>query len=268
MTDQEPQATVVLASTSRSADAGHLSAADLVAIAHNADVDFRLVGGNAISLLVWAHDAADLVPDRETNDADMGVRSEAVGAGPLIEALQANDYKQTHGNRFARTLDHDGTPLTLEIDVLIPSYSDRMETNQPFGDLVVDAIPGLGVAIARPPVIVEVETRLTTGEHLTYVAPLPEPVSALCMKAYAYQGRFADRDAFDIWRLLEVANKLELDQAAWPKGASGRATAEILHSHFGKPSAMGPAKATRDKGLQARIRALVLRQVPAPEGKS
>ncbi len=45
-----------LASTSRSADAGHLSAADIVTIAGDAGIDFRLVGGNAISLLVWVHE--------------------------------------------------------------------------------------------------------------------------------------------------------------------------------------------------------------------
>ncbi len=136
--------------------------------------------------------------------------SKAVGAAPLVEALRARNYTQTQGNRFVRTVEHDGATLDLEIDVLVPAYGDRMESNQDFGELVVDAIPGLSVAITRDPTLVQVTARLTTGVVVTYTVPLPEPISALCMKAYAYVGRFAQRDAFDIWRLLEVARKVGL----------------------------------------------------------
>lgn len=257
-------ARVTLASTSRSADAGHLSAADVVSIARDAAIDFRLVGGNAISLLVWTHDASDLVPGRETNDADLGAPSGAAGAASLVGALISNGYRQTQGNRFTRTVHHDGATLDLEIDVLIPSYSDHLRTNQPFGELVVDAIPGLSTAIARQPTRVEVTARLTTGDEVIYTVALPEPISALCMKAYSYRWRLAQRDAFDIWRLLEVAFKLGLTQSDWPKGATGRATAEILHTHFGSPASRGPAVATDATAIQARIRALVLSVVPRP----
>jgi len=137
-----------------------------------------------------------------------------------------------------------------------------LESNQPFGDLVVDAIPGLSTAIARRPTVVHVITTLTTGVELAYTVPLPEPISALCMKAYAYRWRFAERDALDIWRVLEVARKVGLTVADWPKGATGRATARILHTHFGTPAARGPAMATADKAMQTRIRALVLAVVP------
>lgn len=174
----------------------------------------------------------------------------------------SNGYRQTQGNRFSRSVDHDGAALDLEIDVLIPSYTDHLESNQPFGDLVVDAIPGLSTAIARRPTVVHVITTLTTGVELAYTVPLPEPISALCMKAYAYRWRFAERDALDIWRVLEVARKVGLTVADWPKGATGRATARILHTHFGTPAARGPAMATADKAMQTRIRALVLAVVP------
>ena len=255
---------VTLTSTSRSADAGHLSAADIAAIAREAGIEFRLIGGNAISLLVWAHHATELVPGRETNDADLGVPSEAIGAAGLIGALTNRHYQQTEGNRFVRTVEHDGATLELEIDVLVPAYGDRMESNQPFGDLVVDAIPGLAVAIARAPTLVHVTAQLTTGTDVRYAVPLPEPISALCMKAYAYRWRFAQRDALDIWRLLEVARKLGLSQQTWPAGASGRVASQILHQYFGMPASTGPAAATADPAQQTRIRALVLSIVPRP----
>ena len=260
----KPTSAVTLASTSRSADAGHLCAADIARIAHDANIEFRLVGGNAISLLVSVHDVAHLVPGRETNDADLGVPTEAAGARSLVEAMVEHGYEQTQGNRFARVVEHAGDPLTLEIDVLVPSYSDRMVNNQPFGELVVDAIPGLSVAIAREPTQVQVATTLTTGEQLSYGVPLPDPVSALCMKAYAFRWRHAQRDALDIWRLLEVAHHVPLSPTDWPKGASGRETAAILHTHFGAAGGKGPALATHDKTSQTRIRALVNALVPRP----
>ncbi|MBC9819737.1 hypothetical protein [Terrabacter sp. MAHUQ-38] len=259
-----PKATVRLASTSRSADAGHICTADIAKIAEDAGLEFRLVGGNAVSLLVWLHGASDLVPHRETNDADLGVPPQTTGAQSLVEAMVRAGYQQTEGNRFRRVTEHAGTPLQLEIDILIPSYSDRMETNRPFGELVVDAIPGLSVAIARPPTLVEVMTTLTTGEDLRYTVPLPDAISALCMKAYAYRWRYAQRDALDIWRLLEVARQISLTPADWPKGASGKETARILHAHFGTIASGGPALATRDKSSQTRICALVAALVPPP----
>lgn len=251
-----PVAQVTLASTSRASDAGHLATADIASIATDADIDFRVVGGNAVSLLVWVTGVGELVPDRETNDADLGVPAQMAGADALLAATVRAGYQRTAGNRFARELQHDGYTMTLEIDVLIPSYTDRMESNQPFGDLVVDAIPGLSLAMARRPTLVQVEARLTTGTEISYTVPLPDPISALCMKAYAYRWRSAERDALDIWRLLEVARKIGLGPADWPKSASGQETATI-HALFAVPGSTGPAQASPHKANQTRIRALV-----------
>lgn len=264
MTDSSKpsRSSVTLASTSRSADAGHLCTADVVAIARSADVEFRLVGGNAVSLLVWAHGGAGLAPDRETNDADLGVPAQTIGAHDLVEAMIQAGYSKTEGNRFQREAHHGRSTLLLVIDVVIPSYTGRMETNQPFGELVVDAIPGLAIAIARPPMLVDVTTTLTTGEELTYSVPLPDVISALCMKAYAFAGRYARRDALDIWRLLEVARQLQISSTEWPRGASGMETARILHTHFGTVSSGGLALASSNTASQTRIRALVGALVP------
>ena len=256
---------VALPSTGRAADAGHLAAADIAAIAQDAGLDFRLIGGNAISLLVSVHGVTGLVPDRETNDADLGVPAQAVGAAGLVQAMTQAGYKKTEGNRFARAAERDDSSLTLEIDILIPSYSNRMENSQPFGELMVDAIPGLSVAIARPPTLVEVSATLTTGAQISYTVPLPDPAAALCMKAYAYRWRNEERDALDIWRLLEVVYAVCGSTSAWPKGATGRETAQILHTFFGTFTSAGPAQATADKAAQTRIRALVAQVVPKPE---
>lgn len=253
---------IILASTSRAMDAGHLAAADIEAITRTAQIESRLVGGNSISLLVWAYGMTGTVPDRETNDADLGVPALAAASEELVDALQRCGYEQAQGNRFIRDVDHDSGQLTLTIDVLIPSYSGRLETNQPFGDLSVDAIPGLSVAIARPAILVEVTTTLTTGENLTYEVQLPNPIAALCMKAYAYRWRFADRDAIDIWRLLEVVRAAGFTKDDWPAGVVGRDSSKVLRDHFATPKGGGVVAATKEAAEQTRIRALVQSLVP------
>lgn len=259
---------VYLASPSRSADAGHLASADIAKIASEAGIEFRLVGGNAVSLLTWVHGATGLAPDRETNDADLGVPAQAVGADPLLEALLRHEYHQVDGNRFSKEIDHGGSRLDLQIDILVPSHSGLIVNNHPFGDLVVDAIPGLAVAIARPPTPLRVSATLTTGEELGYEIQLPDVIAALCMKAYAYRWRSSERDALDIWRLLEIAQHLKMSTSNWPAGASGLDTAKILHRHFGQVASAGTGKAAVDRAAQARIRALVAAIVPPPSAGS
>lgn len=83
------------------------------------------------------------------------------------------------------------------------------------------------------------------------------------MKAYAYRWRLADRDALDIWRLLETANHAGLTIEDWPRGVTGREAAAILHQHF-TGTAGGVAQATSDRTAQARIHALLTRLVPTP----
>lgn len=261
LADHTHPSELVLSSPSRAIDAGHLAAADIAAVADAIGADYRLIGGNAISLLVWCHGASHLVPPRETADADLGAPPEVVAAPGLIGHLAGRGYRQEGGNRFLRTLDHGGHDLTVMIDVLAPSYGSAMKNNRPHGELFVDEIPGLGLAIAREPTTVAVRATLTTGADLHYTINLPELLSALCMKAYAYRWRLADRDALDIWRLLETANHAGL--TGWPNGVTGREAAAILHQHF-TSAAGGVTQATPDRTAQARIRALVTRLVPKP----
>lgn len=61
---------VIVVSTSRAADAGYRTLADLSDIADNLGVDYRIVGGHMVTLLVAAHGVSNSVPMRETLDAD------------------------------------------------------------------------------------------------------------------------------------------------------------------------------------------------------
>lgn len=248
---------------SRAGDAGYLAAADVGAIAAELEAAYRLVGGNAVSLLVAAHQVGDRTPQRETADADFAATYDVVADPRLVPALRGRGYRQVEGNRFVRP---HGLPTgagtvagswELVVDVLAPSYLGRLVPNQTHGDLVVDEVPGLTLALGRPPTEVAVQVRLTTGHELTAQLLLPDVVSALCLKAYAYRGRLTDRDALDLWRLLEAAEAAGVTAANWPTEPSASAAADVLRQFFGRPGAAGLRQATVRAAEQTRLRALV-----------
>lgn len=210
---------LVLVSTGRASDASFLAAADLAEIAGRLDVPYRLIGGNAVSLLVAVHGVDDLVPARETADADFGAEPRVVADPRLVQALLDRGYRQPEGNRFTRThtlptlAGAATTDRDLVVDVLTPSYQSRLVTNQPHGTLVVDEVPGLHLALARPGTTVTIQVRLTSGHVVDARLVVPDVVSAICLKAYAYDGRLFARDAVDLWRLLEAVRAAGISAA-------------------------------------------------------
>lgn len=64
---------LILASTSRSEDAGYLVLADVASVAEGLDADYRLVGGHMVSILVALHKVTD-VPSRRDGRCGPGCR--------------------------------------------------------------------------------------------------------------------------------------------------------------------------------------------------
>lgn len=250
--------TLELLSTSRATDGAWLAAADIAAIAGDLGAEYRLIGGNAVTLLTHFHGVAGRVPERETADADMGVGMQVCGDPALLAALLDRSYVRPDGSRFLRK---DGEH-ELAIDVLAPSYDGTMVSNQEAGDMVVDAVPGLGLALAMPAVRLDVAVTLSGGRRIAFQLSLPDVRAALALKAYAYRGRLADKDAVDIWRLLEAAHAAGYGRDEWPKGVEARDGGAYLKSYFGVAGSRGPSRASSDRGTQARIRALVSALVP------
>jgi len=251
---------VTLASNSNAEDAAWLAVADVAAVATDLNIDYRLIGGNSVALLVHVHNATTQVPARATADADMGASFEVCSDPRLVPALTALGYDRQSGNRFIRS---QGT-RALVIDVLAPSYLGRLRSNQTHGDLVVDEIPGLLDALRLPSVHVAASVNLTDTTRLDVHVPLPDVRAALVMKAHAYAGRLSDNDALDIWRLLQSASNAGYTAADWPTGSTARDAAVLLHRHFAAPSSSGPRRATPNRTNQARIRALIVEVVPNP----
>lgn len=251
-----------LHSTSRAADGAYLAAIDVAEVANEHALEYRIVGGNAVTLLTVVHRVDHLVPGRETADADFGAPFPVVADPRLPAGLAARGYDRVEGNRFQRMRPDGKGELLLVVDVLAPSYEYRLKPNQRHGGLVVDEVPGLPLALARPPTTVALDLTLTGGERLSAVIRLPDVVAALCLKALAYQGRMQARDALDIWRLLEAAHAAGFTADRWPAGATATATARIIRQHFATPAASGSRNATGSPAQQARVRALALQVIP------
>jgi hypothetical protein len=179
----------------------------------------------------------------------------------LVTTLEQRGYAQVGAaNRFERV----EATLPLAIDVLAPSFTGRLETNQQHGALVVDEIPGLNFALQRPAVDLNLELRLTDERTLRTTVAVPDPLAALCLKALAYGSRYAARDALDVWRLLEVAHAAGLRAAEWPTSPTPTDAASALHTAFNEAPAAGLRDVSRDTGIQTRVRALVV-AVAAPQ---
>jgi hypothetical protein len=244
--------TLVLASSSRSEDAGFLALADVDAVARQLGADYRLVGGHMVSILVALHGVND-VPHRETNDADLGAEFSVVADQRLIHALADLGYiRPSASNRFVR---HVGDELNAVIDVLAPSYTGKHEPNQQHGSLVVDEIPGLGYALATAPAMVEIEARLTTGDTVRTTSQPPAPLPATCLKLLAWNSRHAAKDAEDIWRLLAVCHAAGVGPDDWPDSATPRDALTAL-KRFAAIDSIGLRHLSADRATHARIRAL------------
>lgn len=255
----------MLASTSRAADGGYLALSDLAEIAAAMDVNYRIVGGHMVTLLVAAHGVAHQVPLRETTDADFGALPQVIGDPRLPRALRERLYTTSDAaNRFTRRQRCDEGVLDLVIDILAPSYQGRLVSNQQHGNLVVDEIPGLAFALNRPATTVDLRVRLLSGGDVSMLLALPDLTSALCIKALAYRGRYADKDAVDLWRLMNAAYAAGLRSETWPTTATARAAAKVLGQFLGRPGAAGLKQASRQPADQARMRAMVKTVVGLP----
>ena len=121
-------------STSRAGDGGYCGCR-FAEIAAELNIDYRLIGGNAVSLLAAIHDVTDLVPGRETARCRLRRRYAVVADPRLAKALAARGYAAVAGNRFTRvcSLPSIGVAAAaswdLAVDILTPSYRSHMLTS-------------------------------------------------------------------------------------------------------------------------------------------
>ena len=244
-----------LVAASRAEEAGYLALADIAALAERTSFDYRIVGGQMVSLHIAASGADDPAL-RQTLDADVGVEQQVAGDPTLVEGLSELGYEQPEAaNRFVRTAVGG---QRLVVDLLAPSYDSRMHTNRRHGQMTVDEIPGLSFALAHPGERHALNVQLLDGSVLDFVTVIPEITAALCVKALGYANRLAAKDALDVWRLLVAYRERIPAPEPWSEtGVQGDAAA-ILRRDFAQVSGKGVRAASDSRVGQAQIRALVL----------
>lgn len=244
-----------LHSTSRAEDAGFLAVRDTAAVARDAGLEYRIVGGQMVRLHVALAGVAEPTV-RVTLDADLGVAAASARNPALVAGLESLGYtRPTASNRFIRTTEEG---LDLVIDVLAPAWGRRMVSNQQYGDITLDEIPGLSLALARPSEPIELTIVLLDGTSVSFDLVIPDITSALCLKALGWSNRHAAKDAVDVWRLLRAYRQRIPDPTAWRKSGVQGDAAAILRNDFTRPAGLGVRAASTERADQAEIRALTL----------
>jgi hypothetical protein len=148
--------------------------------------------------------------------------------------------------------------LNLAIDVLAPAWDRRLVPNQKHGDIVLDEIPGLSLALAQPGEQLDLIAAMLDGTATSFSVVIPEITSALSVKALGWSSRMAAKDAVDVWRLLRAHRQRIHEPTAWRDSGVLRDTTTVLRQDFARPAGSGVRAATTDRDEQAEIRALTL----------
>jgi hypothetical protein len=276
MVADAPLSRLALSVGSVADDLGFVALADLSqAIGERTD-DYRVIGGHMVTLLAarWRL-GADLY--RETGDADLGVPPVVVRDHHLLDRLKALGYEQVAGNRFARAMADipvtvagaQNAPRQAIVDVLVPAYTSRARQNVKISeDLFTTEVPGLAVALRRPPVTIALELHRLNGETLRATLPLPDEMSALVLKSLATRVRAKNTDTTDIWRCLEIGFAAGVAPLDFVRGVRIEA-AGIIRALFARRGGAGMTALVAERRLSeqaadqrfTRIRALITRVV-------
>jgi len=247
---------LAIAAASRAEEAGYLALHDISALAADSGIDYRIVGGQMVGLHVRAAGADEPV-FRQTLDTDLGVEPKVAADPALVEGLTRLGYDRPDtANRFIRE-SLDGHMLV--IDLLAPSYVGlRMRSNRRHGDMTLDEIPGLSLALARSGEPLDLSVQLLDSRSIAFTTIVPDVVSALCVKTLGWAGRLAPKDALDVWRLLRAFRARLPQPPPWAATGVQGNTVKVLRADFLPVNGGGVRAATPERVEQAEIRALTL----------
>jgi hypothetical protein len=228
--DPEPLNHLDLTATSRAEESAFYALAALCAAGEEQSLQYRLIGGQAVQLHAYRWRlGAELY--RESADADGGFHLTATSAISLKDALERRGFIQVHGDRFEKILPCvDQIPrseLTASIDILSPAWTSRVRSNRQMGPLTTQESAGLAAALKTPEVRIELNLRGETIELLGVSVKLPTEACTLALKTFALRDRSADRDAFDVWRCLEIASAANVHPSDFAAGELAEAAAVL-----------------------------------------
>jgi hypothetical protein len=245
---------LIVASRSVAEDLSYVALADVAGVVEELGVrEWRLIGGHMVLLHVYRHGlGADLY--RATVDADLGIPPFVARTGGVIEALETTGYVRVSGNRFRRRVvdlgDRPGDEYAV-VDVLVPAYTSHPRENHFVSEkLTTTEVPGLALALTRPPVEIAVDVSLWSGGGRSVGLLLPDEISAFVLKALAWRQRQAGKDAVDVWRMLEVL--VAGDHHLGGIDADVDVAVDVVHDGFRDPDAPAAAAFARERQLSER----------------
>lgn len=216
-----------LISTTAADDAAFLALRDLAAVLGD-EQGTGIIGGQMVSLLMAGFPSPGFIP-RRTNDADGGVPRAFAASGAVHERLLACGYQPSNGNRYTRF----SGDAELALDILVPNLDVRLGT-ETLGGRRFDSMPGLGVTLATR-LDIDVFATLSSGEEMQFTAHVPTLEGAIILKAYAWAGRHAHKDALDLYSLFRIGESHDIDVlGGWrldetPPVGARRDAGRILH---------------------------------------
>src|SRR5690606_23708528 len=92
------------------------------------------------------------------------------------------------------------------IDVLVPSNTGRFASTV-LGGRGFDAVPGLTLALAAPPIVHRLEVVMSDGSTRGRHVRTPTVELAVLVKALATNGRHAAKDLVDLYNLLLIVEQ-------------------------------------------------------------
>lgn len=164
---------------------------------------FAIVGGAVPWLLLGNED----MPHVGTLDVDLGLDAEALGDGEyasLIEALQGHGYQQRRELRRFQLVrqvptEDGGAPIDIIVDFLMPRDAEIVKNVPPLiSDFAVQRADGADLALRFYQLVAISGPMPAGGMNRVEIAVCSIP-ALLAMKGHAIEGRYKQKDAYDIY---------------------------------------------------------------------
>jgi hypothetical protein len=164
---------------------------------------FAIVGGAVPWLLLGNED----MPHVGTLDVDLGLNAEALGDGEyatLVDALQGHGYQQRRDLRRFQLVrqiatDDGGAPIDIVVDFLMPRNAEIIKNVPPLiSDFAVQRADGADLALRFYQLVAITGSMPAGGTNRVEIAVSSIP-ALLAMKGHAIEGRYKQKDAYDIY---------------------------------------------------------------------
>jgi hypothetical protein len=209
---------------------------------------FAIVGGAVPWLLLGNED----MPHVGTLDVDVGLDAEALGDGEyaqLIEALRGHGYEQREELRRFQLVrqvptEDRGAPIDVIVDFLMPRDAEIVNNVPPLiSDFAVQRADGADLALRFYQLVAIAGPMPSGGTNRVEIAVCSIP-ALLAMKGHAIEGRYKQKDAYDIYYCIRnyPGGPEALASACRPllDHASGAAGYGFIAGKFDAPDGFGP----------------------------